>query len=80
MSNHVHLLLQIQTDCDGRSLIAPTISTVVRQTKGAVTKEAGFPLWQKGFYDNIIRNQKDYDEIWECIENNPRKWFMENKE
>jgi len=28
MPNHIHLLLQINTDHDGRSMIAPTISTV----------------------------------------------------
>ena len=76
MPDHIHLLLQIHTDSYGRSVIAPTISTVVRQMKGAVTKEAGFSLWQKGFYDHVIRNQKDYDEVWEYIENNPLKYAL----
>ena len=38
MPNHIHLLLQINTDSDGRSMIAPTLSTVVRLMKGMVTK------------------------------------------
>lgn len=42
MPNHVHLLLQINTDPEGRSMIAPTISTVVRLMKGAVSRQAGF--------------------------------------
>ena len=74
MPNHIHLLLQIQSDLDGRSMIAPTISTVVRMMKGAVTKQAGFPVWQKGFYEHIIRNDRDYQEIWNYIEGNPGKW------
>lgn len=74
MPNHVHLLLQIHPDNNGRSMIAPTISTVVRLMKGAVTKQAGFPIWQKGFYDHVIRNDKDYQEIWNYIEGNPSKW------
>ncbi len=74
MPNHIHLLLQIHTDGDGRSMIAPTISTVVRLMKGAVTKQAGYPIWQKGFYDHVIRNEKDYREIWNYIEGNPSKW------
>ena len=73
MPNHIHLLL-INTDADGRSLIAPTISTLVRLMKGTVTKQAGFPIWQKGFYDHVIRNQNDYREIWNYIEGNPGKW------
>ena len=74
MPNHIHLLLQIHTDSDGRSMIAPTISTVVRHMKGAVTKGAGFTVWQKGFYDHIVRNEKDYQDIWQYIEGNPSKW------
>lgn len=74
MPNHVHLLLQICSDADGRSMIAPTISSVVRQMKGAVTKQAGFPVWQKGFHDHVVRGKDDYREIWEYIENNPVKW------
>ena len=49
MPNHIHLLLQINTDADGRSMIAPTISTVVRLMKGTVSKQAGLSVWQKGF-------------------------------
>ena len=74
MPNHIHLLLQINTDVNGRSMIAPTISTVVRLMKGAVSKQAGFPVWQKGFYDHVIRNDKDYQDIWNYIEGNPDKW------
>ena len=74
MPNHIHLLLQITTDPDGRSMIAPTISTVVMLMKGAVSKHAGFAVWQKGFYDHIIRNDNDYLDIWNYIEENPGKW------
>lgn len=74
MPNHLHLLLQINADADGRSLIAPTISTVVRLMKGTVSGQAGFSVWQKGFYDHIIRNENDYQEIWKYIEGNPGKW------
>lgn len=74
MPNHIHLLLQIHPDADGRSVIAPTISTVVRMMKGAASREAGFPLWQKGFYDHVVRNDVDYLDIWRYIEGNPGRW------
>ena len=79
MPNHIHLLLQIHADSDGRSMIAPTISTVVRQMKGVASKEAGFSLWQKGFYDHVIRNETDYLEIWKYIEENPIRWQMKRE-
>ena len=74
MPNHIHLLLQINTDADGRSMIAPTVSTVVRLRKGTVSKQAGLSVWQKGFYDHVIRNDHDYREIWNYIDGNPSKW------
>lgn len=74
MPNHIHLLLQINTDVNGRSVIAPTISTVVRLMKGTVSRQAGFSVWQKGFYDHIIRNNNDYQDIWNYIDGNPGKW------
>ena len=74
MPNHIHLLLQINADIDGRPMAAPTISTVVNQMKGVISKRAGFSVWQKGFYDHMIRNDNDYRDIWNYIEGNPGKW------
>ncbi len=34
----------------------------------------GKPVWQRGFYDYIIRNQEDYLRIWHYIDTNPLKW------
>lgn len=74
MPNHIHLLLQINTDPDGRALLAPTVSRVVQQLKGVVTKHIGHCIWQKLFHDHVIRNEKDYSKIWEYIDNNPARW------
>ncbi len=75
MPNHIHLLLQINTDEDGRLITAPTISTVVRQVKRVASKQVGVSLWQKGFYDHVVRSEHDYQEIWEYIRDNPVKWL-----
>ena len=74
MPNHIHLLLQIKTDENGRPMVAPTISIVVQQMKGYVTKQLGRSIWQKLFHDHVIRNENDYRIIWEYIENNPAQW------
>ena len=74
MPNHIHLLLQINIDIDGRPMAAPTISTAINQMKGVISKNAGFSVWQKGFYDHVIRNDNDYHDIWIYIEGNPGKW------
>lgn len=82
MPNHVHLLLQMHRD-NGRTMSAPTISRIIAQMKGCITKKTGVSIWQKSFYDHIIRNEKEYLEIWEYIDSNPEKWeedcFYESK-
>ena len=71
MPNHIHLIVAIQ---NGRTQFAPTVSRIIKQFKGKITKQVGFCIWQKSFYDHIIRDEKDYLRIWEYIENNPEKW------
>ena len=74
MPNHIHLILRIRQDEGGRMISAPTLSTVVGQMKRWASKQAGTALWQKSFHEHVIRNEKDYQEIWTYIENNPAKW------
>ena len=71
MPDHVHLLLRINAE-DGRAMPAPTtISGIIQQFKGVVTKQCRREIWQKSFYDHVIRNELDYLETWQYIENNP---------
>ncbi len=55
-------------------MVAPTMSRIVKQLKGYVSKQIGAAIWQKSFHDHIIRNQKDYDEIYNYICKNPIRW------
>ena len=62
MPDHIHLLLIIRADEYGRPMVAPTLSRVVQQLKGYVTKRVGCSIWQKLFVDHVIRNREDYEE------------------
>ena len=73
MPNHIHLLLFLYCD-DGRAMLAPTVSRVIQQLKGAVTKRIGLPVWQARFYDHVIRTERDYRDIYTYINNNPAHW------
>ena len=55
-------------------MVAPTVSVLVAQMKGVVTKRLGQNIWQKGFHDHIVRTEADFQEIRQYIENNPLKW------
>ncbi len=76
MPNHVHMVVVLGGTPDGRTMCAPTadLSRIIRMMKGAVTKRVGRKIWQRGYYDHIIRDEADYLRVWEYIETNPGKW------
>lgn len=51
-----------------------TIPAFVSTLKRMTNRTAGVQLWQRGYYDHIIRDQLDYDTIWHYIDENPAKW------
>ncbi|MBO5266992.1 MAG: hypothetical protein J6B08_06820 [Ruminiclostridium sp.] len=53
----------------------PALSRIIQQFKGSVTKQIGFPIWQKSFHDHIIRNEQDYNAIRRYIYENPEKYL-----
>jgi len=62
----------------GRENRAPTIGTIVAYFKYQSTKRinamrnAGFQkLWQRNYYDHIIRDDDDMNRVRESIDNNP---------
>ena len=75
MPNHIHLLLRVRTDECGRPMVAPTMSRVINQLKGCVSKQIEMAIWQKTFHDHIIRNYIDFEEHLRYIYENPKHWF-----
>jgi putative transposase len=56
-----------------------TVGAIVRGYKSSVTKQLGLmgfdeKLWQRNYYEHIIRDEKAYHNISEYIINNPAKW------
>ena len=80
MPNHVHMILHISSTNILEGPMWPSapakadISSLVRTWKTLITKELGYCIWQRSFYDHIIRNEADYLRIAEYIEGNPAKW------
>ena len=83
MPDHLHLIVTIKERHAGRSLPdvmrffkTMTTNDYIRGVKDGTLTPFDGKLWQKSYYDHVIRNQQDYNEIWEYIENNPAKWIM----
>ena len=66
MPNHVHLIVMNQP--------GETISQKIRSWKILISKEIGKSIWQRSFYDHVIRDELDYLTKWKYIDDNPIKW------
>jgi len=83
MPNHIHLLIALPGR-QATARVAPTLSQIVGAYKSWVSNEylqvckacnlSMGKLWQRSFYDHIIRNEEDYLRIWQYIDKNPAKW------
>jgi REP element-mobilizing transposase RayT len=51
-----------------------TIGAIVRGFKGAVSRQLGYSVWQRNYYEHIIRTDESHRHISNYIENNPTKW------
>ena len=71
MPNHLHMIISITTKSE------INVSRIINQFKGKISKEIGHSIWQKSFYDHVIRNEKDYLRIREYIGENILKWNLD---
>ena len=76
MPNHIHLLLALN-NTGGRMISAPT---VIGSLKRFASRQAKSDIWQKGFYDHVIRDDEDLKIKWDNIEGNPAQWLLNKDE
>ena len=84
MPNHLHFIIQIDNNNEkngvGVGLDRPTIPQIIGLYKSGVTRfynqkiKANIQIWQRNYYEHIIRNENEYYRIIEYIKNNPQKW------
>ena len=90
MPNHVHVLLHIENsgeEANNKNQFGKprknSLGTIIGVYKAAVTRTAAQSgiinsksgtIWQSRYCEHVIRNEKDYLEIWDYIGNNPFKW------
>ena len=87
MPNHMHGILLVGTmaDVPGETRL-PSLSRIIQWFKGQSTNDYmvgvridGWPrfedrLWQKGYYEHIIRSDREIDRIRDYIHGNPSNW------
>ncbi len=76
LPNHVHLLISLDPSLlKGKTISAKSLSQIVRLFKARSSREVhkispGLVVWQNSFYDHVIRDQTDFDKVWQYIDNN----------
>jgi putative transposase len=94
MPNHVHGIITITHGGRGTIYRAPTreqfqkpvtgsIPTIVRTFKAAVTRHIGREhnatgIWQRNYYEHIIRDEKELQNKTDYITANPSMWDKDN--
>ena len=86
LSNSRDVLQNVSTKNEYFAELSPkssTLSVIIRSFKGAVTrwcKKNGYSdfEWQARFYDRIIRNEIELNDIRYYIKQNPLNWEIEN--
>jgi len=76
MPNHIHLIIEKM----GRDGTLP-LQKIIGELKSFTTRRynefnrtQNEKLWQRNYYEHIIRNEKEYYKIIEYIRTNPLKW------
>jgi putative transposase len=66
--------------------MAKSLPTIVRSFKSATTKRIndlsqtpGRPIWQRNYYEHVIRNKHSLHRIREYISNNPARWDFDRE-
>ena len=65
-----------------RKPIAGSLSTIIGAFKSAITKQIhrikpDISIWQRNFYEHIIRNDKELSKIRKYIMENPLRWELD---
>ena len=71
MPNYIHMILIVGKET------TISVARVIKQYKEYITKQIKESIWQKSYYDHIIRNEKDYLRIWKYIDENILKWDLD---
>ena len=78
MPNHLHLIISISTEQEiSAQPQYAIIPNYIKAFKHLITKEIGFSMFQRNYHDHIIRDEKEYEKIWNYIDTNVSNWVSD---
>ena len=80
MPNHIHGIVNV-TGLQADRQHTTTLGDIIRGYKSTVTRQIaalglniGHAVWQRNYYEHIIRNERSYLQIADYIKTNPLRW------
>lgn len=85
MPNHIHFVLIKEGTHAGAPLHeiikwykTQTTNSYIQLVKQNLLPPFNRHVWQRNYYEHVIRGERDLKEIRSYIENNPAKWFFDD--
>ena len=82
MPNHLHLILFFDHTASNLPAVIAWLKTMTTNAYIRGVRTEGFPpfqkkLWQRSYYEHIIRNETELTEIRSYVSENPLKWQLD---
>lgn len=74
MPNHLHGIIKIVREGHGLPEIVRQFKTFTAKRINQTNQTQGSRLWQRNYYEHVIRDEDDLNRIREYIINNAMKW------
>ena len=74
MPNHIHMIIRIDETDISSTRANEKIPRMVAAFKRFCNAEIGRDIFQRTYFDRVIRDEHDYEMIWNYIDTNPAKW------
>ena len=79
MPNHLHGIIWLSSDNPSQKPLSQIVAAFKARSTSRLRKAFGpnIKLWQRGFFEHIIRNDDDLFRIREYIDGNPTRWALD---
>lgn len=91
MPNHIHLSIFLADTVEyqtipfsSKNLMPRSVGTLVATLKGKITRQVrqdhpDLQVWQRGYWDRIVRDEEELNRIREYIRLNPERWAEDHE-
>ena len=79
MPNHFHGIVTLTISGAPLSQIVSAYKSQSAFHINVLRGTRGMAVWQRGFYDHVVRDDRDHDRIREYIQTNPARWSLDEE-